>query len=719
MTFNAYKSAREYVTRILGSVNGVKSLILDTETAGIIGVCYSQSDALAHSVLLTEQLNIIAPRLSDDLQAQTFPYLTALVLIQPTSTSIRHLCNLVSSNRYTKYHIFFTNLCPRADLDKIAKADIHDYIVGIWEYFLDYFAITSSFFHLNNSLTAAGLRLLPSSTTGATDASGIPMKDKLSARFDRDLSGLLALCCGLQKLPDIRYSAQSDLARTLALSLSDALENEAELLPPSHSSDSCLLIIMDRRDDAVTPLISQWTYQAMVHELIGIDNNRVTLQNAARPELAQLVLSPSTDDFFAKNMFCNFGEMGLKIKRFVSDYQAKASKANIKLDTIEDIQAFVDAFPEFRALSGNVSKHVALMTELSRVVSARRLMKVSALEQEIVCGNSSVHDDELVPKVDELLNDVNIIWEDKLRVVCLYALRYSQHERTQLLPFLGSLREQALDDTERLQAQLVDKLLEECGERARKSDLFSDSAFKGFIKFMKSELKGIDNIYTQHKPLLHLVITKLLSGDLSLRDYPFVDASQAKTRYKQIIVFYIGGITYEEYTSVETILHMKENVPSNNLNAPNASQSQQQREPVSPNPSGKGGKASVRGVFGAVNSVVNLAADAAKSAGVVLPKTNFHDFKIIVGGSCIHNSTSFMNDIFPVKRNESDFEKKINAMNVRVAAKTGITVPPTTNPPPSNSTSSNSSLSNNPQRSNLNTTTSTTTNSSNQSSIRR
>jgi vacuolar protein sorting-associated protein 45 len=29
----------------------------------------------------------------------------------------------------------------------------------------------------------------------------------------------------------------------------------------------------------VTPLLSQWTFQAMVHELIGIDANRVDLKD--------------------------------------------------------------------------------------------------------------------------------------------------------------------------------------------------------------------------------------------------------------------------------------------------------------------------------------------------------------------------------------------------------------------------------------------------------
>lgn len=44
--------------------------------------------------------------------------------------------------------------------------------------------------------------------------------------------------------------------------------------------DRPLLLILDRRDDPVTPLLSQWTYQAMVHELLGLNDNRVVLKGA-------------------------------------------------------------------------------------------------------------------------------------------------------------------------------------------------------------------------------------------------------------------------------------------------------------------------------------------------------------------------------------------------------------------------------------------------------
>ena len=48
-----------------------------------------------------------------------------------------------------------------------------------------------------------------------------------------------------------------------------------------------ILLILDRRNDPITPLLSQWTYQAMVHELLGINNGRVDLSDVPeiRPEL--------------------------------------------------------------------------------------------------------------------------------------------------------------------------------------------------------------------------------------------------------------------------------------------------------------------------------------------------------------------------------------------------------------------------------------------------
>lgn len=44
---------------------------------------------------------------------------------------------------------------------------------------------------------------------------------------------------------------------------------------------------------------------------------------------------------------------------------------------------FVDNYPEYRKMHGNVSKHVTMVTDMSRIVEERKLMLVSQTEQEL------------------------------------------------------------------------------------------------------------------------------------------------------------------------------------------------------------------------------------------------------------------------------------------------------------------------------------------------
>ena len=61
------------------------------------------------------------------------------------------------------------------------------------------------------------------------------------------------------------------------------MDTEGELFGFRRPEVPPLLLLIDRRDDPVTPLLNQWTYQAMVHELLGINNNRVDI--SAAPDL--------------------------------------------------------------------------------------------------------------------------------------------------------------------------------------------------------------------------------------------------------------------------------------------------------------------------------------------------------------------------------------------------------------------------------------------------
>lgn len=57
------------------------------------------------------------------------------------------------------------------------------------------------------------------------------------------------------------------------------------------------------------------------------------------------------------------------------------------LMVVDDMAKFVSNYPEYRKTHGNVTKHVALVSEMSRMVEERKLMQVSQTEQELACAS--------------------------------------------------------------------------------------------------------------------------------------------------------------------------------------------------------------------------------------------------------------------------------------------------------------------------------------------
>ena len=56
------------------------------------------------------------------------------------------------------------------------------------------------------------------------------------------------------------------------------------------------------------------------------------------------------------------------------------------------MKRFIEEYPEFRKLSGNVSKHVTLVSELSRRVGSENLLEVSEVEQSLSCNDNHATD---------------------------------------------------------------------------------------------------------------------------------------------------------------------------------------------------------------------------------------------------------------------------------------------------------------------------------------
>lgn len=103
------------------------------------------------------------------------------------------------------------------------------------------------------------------------------------------------------------------------------------------------------------------------------------------------------------------------------------------------MKRFVEEYPEFRKLGGNVSKHVALVGELSRLVGRDKLLEVGEVEQGLATSSGADFRVSGVPdasygsaygviskNVQTIITDNGVPAWNKLRVVILYALRYQK-----------------------------------------------------------------------------------------------------------------------------------------------------------------------------------------------------------------------------------------------------------------------------------------------------
>ncbi|KAK4600963.1 hypothetical protein RGQ29_010516 [Quercus rubra] len=517
-------AVRDYINRMLQDISGMKVLILDSHTVSVVSVGYSQSELLQKEVFLVELVDSVSK------SKESMSHLKAVYFLRPTSENIQHLRRQLASPRFGEYHLFFSNILKDTQIHNLADSDEQEVVQQIQEFYADFVAIDPYHFTLN--MPSNHIYMLPA----VVDTSNLP-------HFcDRVVDGIASIFLSLKRRPIIRYQRTSDIAKRIAQETARLMyQKESGLFDFRRMEVSPLLLVIDRRDDPVVPLLNQWTYQAMVHELIGIQDNKVDLRNIGKlpKDQQEVVLSSEQDAFFKANMYENFGDIGMNIKRLVDEFQ-QISKSNQSIQTIEDMAKFVDKYPEYRKMHGNVSKHVTLVTEMSKIVEERKLMLVSQTEQELACNGGQVAAFEAVTN---LLNNESISDIDRLRLVMLYALRYEKESPVQLMQLFNKL-------ASRSAKYKPGFVLKQAGVDKRTGDLFGNRDLLNIARNMARGLKGVENVYTQHQPLLFQTMESISKGRLRDVDYPYVGNHFQQGRPQEVVIFIVGGTTYEESRSV-------------------------------------------------------------------------------------------------------------------------------------------------------------------------
>lgn len=547
---DAIATTKTYVERIVtgnGRCRGMKVLLLDAFTTQIVSCVYSQSQILSKEVYLVSRL--------DDVQNQSLYYnkknthdlhlteqktshLKAVIFLRPTEINIGLLLKELTRPRFAEYHLFFSGILTSGLLRLIAESDEHEMVKQVQEFYADFLPINEDLITLNCR-----------NTISMTVSAGTAWARDYAHLYERNRQGLEAILLALKRQPTmIRYQASSAFAQQIARDIHERIVSDQIFHFRSSGRKGCLLLVLDRVDDPVTPLLSQWTYQGMVHELLGLNNNRVILRGAPNvtKDLEEVVLSCHQDEFFRANRHSNFGELGEAIQKLLKDYQQQTKKHDASnLNTIEDMQQFMEKFPELKSQSHNVSKHVAIMGELARLVDVCSLMDVSQFEQELACSDDhSIQYKELLDK----LGSIHIKIPDKLRLGLLYALRYENSgnlNRIKVEMKRGGVTDQMI--------ALMDTILQYGGNKSRGPGLYGAGP-KDIVSKMTTfmtNVQGVNNVYSQHVPVLIDTLHAISKGKLKQDTHPFIIGRGSGDEVpSEIIVFIAGGVTYEEATKV-------------------------------------------------------------------------------------------------------------------------------------------------------------------------
>uniref|UniRef100_A0A8C9GSZ0 Vacuolar protein sorting-associated protein 45 n=1 Tax=Piliocolobus tephrosceles TaxID=591936 RepID=A0A8C9GSZ0_9PRIM len=351
----------------------------------------------------------------------------------------------------------------------------------------------------------------------------------------------------------------------------------------TEEGNCCYMIIIDRREDPVTPLLTQWTYQAMLHELVGINNNTINLNNNSSNnnsgsssnsiisynstidrsnginkrkdsdineiEKDKIVMSCNYDSFYNEHLFDNFGDLGQAVNNYVNYYQEETAKKS-KIESIDDIEKFIELFPNYKKLSNNVTKHVNILHSLSTILEKRQLFMISEIEQDIFMYNKK---NEHIKKVLDLIKNDKYTNYDVLRVSLLFCLKYEDKELIKIIK-----NELIKRNINQKQIILIDALLLYSNVQIRNNKLFKEQSLLNYAKSTISRtIIGTPNVLTLHKSYIYFLLEDLIKSKLNNQIYTTtnllnIEPNMNKT-VNSIIIFFIGGATYEEYKDIKQL----------------------------------------------------------------------------------------------------------------------------------------------------------------------
>ncbi|VAI57676.1 unnamed protein product [Triticum turgidum subsp. durum] len=374
-----------------------KVLIMDKFTVKIMSYSCKMADITEEGVSLVEDLYK---------RRQPLPSLDAIYFIQPTKENVVMFLSDMSgrSPLYKKAYVFFSSPIQKDLVAQIKRdSSILPRIGALSEMNLEYFPIDSQEFPRVHYRIAKTI----DASTMTTLRDMVPTK--------------------------------------IAAGVWNYLSKYKTSIPEFPQTETCELLIVDRSVDQIAPIIHEWTYDAMCHDLLCMDGNKyvheVSSKNGSASEKKEVLLEDH-DPVWLELRHSHIADASErlhdKMTHFVSKNKAaqrQQARTGGELST-RDLQKMVQALPQYTDQIDKLSLHVEIAGKLNVIIREQCLRDVGQLEQDLVFGDAGTK---------ELINffrtQLGVSRENKLRLLMIYAAinpeKFESDKGTKMMQLAG------------------------------------------------------------------------------------------------------------------------------------------------------------------------------------------------------------------------------------------------------------------------------------------
>ncbi|KAK0735720.1 Sec1-like protein [Apiosordaria backusii] len=551
-----------------------KVLVLDETTQKIIDTTVNEDDILNHNIANIERI---------EERREPNPTMDAIYLLSPQPHIVDCLMADFERRRYRSAFLIWTGFLPDA-LARRVDAARRQIAAPPQNLFVDFYPRES---HLITFRDPSSFQVLYN-----------PACNDLIARHLTALAQKVAsVCMTLGEAPKVRYYAPQNAiheAGVLCMHLARFVQTEIDRLqkwdpnfPPQTTRPQSVLLITDRSMDLMAPLLHEFTYQSMAHDLLPIKeqpDGKITFHmtiNEGMPNAEEKDMElAEKDNLWIDNRHRHMSDTIEKLmgdfKKFIDQNPNFANK-NQNETSLNDIRDMLAGLPQFQEMKQAYSLHLTMAQEAMNIFQKFKLSDIASVEQTLATG---LDEDLKKPKnildqVVRLLDDPDVAPTDRLRLVAIYALYRDGMIDQDLLRLLwhaslqrsrDSTDKTAIENLELLGARPLKAQLKEVPPRQPNPPLFPPNT--------KNAIQSEEYALSRFEPAVKHMLEDLCSGALDQTSFPYVippqgggmsddslqtqgslrsaaprwaSANRRQVENRQrIIVFVAGGATYSE-----------------------------------------------------------------------------------------------------------------------------------------------------------------------------